>query len=321
MIDEAQDNVIIEDVKSKQNNAYHMAFSPDAHTLWIQYIDVEPGFSDELSLTFSVDLNERRATIANMQPYDRESPLYKRYTSPLLYTHSSVTEGEENQDFKFLRAAKVLTDMNPILKSKRIYDYIHKKLAYGQPTDILNGTRAHCGIYASLFVKLCQVAGVPARRCAGFAFGDHPESNEKGVAGHNWAEIYLEGVGWIPIDPTMGDKSDIRKRYYFGAIDNARLCISKSGFHDQLPLCYKTSADGDIIFTHNASDFKAFKHPDTIQGVHKFQYRFDWPIHITVPDRYGESLTVLSRHGQFTKPLTNSNLAMPIIERNILHGR
>ena len=109
------------------------------------------------------------------------------------------------------------------------------------------------------------------------------------MSGHNWAEFYVEGIGWIPVDPTMGDKNDSRKQYYFGAMDNARLCVSKSGCHDILPLWYKTSVQGELIFTQDASNFKPFKYPETIQGVHRFQYRFDKPIQISVPDPYGPS--------------------------------
>lgn len=303
IVDSSQDNIIIEDVKSKKAKAHNMAFSSNGNTLWIEYINVQPGFIDEIVITFSVDIYERRAKLVDIKPYNKESLLYRQYTSQPEYDGQAFSQ-DNDQDFKLLYAAKILPDMDPITKAKRIYDYLRRKLSYGRPAEILSGGKPHCGNYASLFVRLCQTTGVPARRCAGFAFGTSSENEQQtDVSGHNWAEYYVEGIGWIPVDPTMGDKNDARKSYYFGSIDNARLCVSKSGYHNCLPLRYKNSADGDLIFSNDASEFKPFKYPDTIQGVHRFQYRYDEPIQISIPEPYGPSLTVLSRQGQFTKPL------------------
>ena len=304
IVDSSQDNVIIEDIKSKRANPQNMGLSLDGNTLWVEYIDVEPGFIDEITIRFSVDLYERRAMLTNSKPYDTNSALYQSYTRRPFYDGTTPPAESESSEFQLLKAAKILPTMDPVAKAKRIYNYLHRELSYGRPAKILSGGKPHCGNYADLFVRLCQTVGVPARRCAGFAFGVSPEDSHKTiVSGHNWAEFYLEGIGWIPVDPTIGDKNDRRKGYYFGSIDNARLCISKSGYHDQLPLLYKDSADSELVFTNDASSFKSFKYPDTIQGVHRFQYRFDSPIQISVPDPYGPSLTVLSRQNMFTKPV------------------
>ena len=300
VVDAAQDNVIIEAIQSKAT-PNNVAFSLDGRTLWIEYINVEPGFEDEISITFTVDLYERRAALTSVKAYDTTSPLYQRHTVRPLYDGSAATDG--NPDFKLLKAAKISTAMTPVDIARRIYHYLHYELSYGRPARILEGEVAHCGTYADLFVRLCQAAGVPARRCAGFAFAvSDDDKQETSVSGHNWAEFYVEGSGWIPVDPTMGDKQDMRKAYYFGAVDNAPLFVSKSGYHEQLPLRYKRSAGDDLLFTYDASSFDRFKCPETIQGVHRFQFRYDLPIQISVPDPYGPSLTVLSRQGMFSKP-------------------
>jgi len=302
IVDSSQDNIIIENVQSKQAQPHNMALSSDGNTLWIEYIDVKPDFIDEITITFSVDIYERRANFTNIKPYQKENPIYQLYTSSNPTDNRAQSENL-NQSHKLLQQVNISPDMDPVTKARRIYDYLHQELAYGKPAAILSGKKPHCGNYADLFVRLCRSAGVPARRCAGFAFSTpSAHKSETNVSGHNWAEFYVEGIGWIPVDPTMGDKNDSRKCYYFGSLDNARLCVSKSGYHDKLPLRYKHSADGELIFTNNASEFRPFKQPDTIQGVHRFQYRFDKPIQISVPDPYGPSLTVLSRQGQFIKP-------------------
>lgn len=311
IIDPAQDNVVIEQVQSKMADASNVIFSASGDSLLVEYFNVKPGFCDEISLTFTVDIYARRANLTGAKPYNEESSLYQRYTQNRSYAGVLPTSGEPNPILqKQLKNAGVRPDTDPVKKALRIYEYLGRELSYGgfndpgeRPADIIESKKAHCGEYAILFVKLCQEAGVPARRCAGFAFAENVQNkNDISVSGHNWAEFYVEGIGWIPVDPTMGDKDDLRKQYYFGRVDNARLCISKGGFHDRLPLWYKTSANGELIFTQDASDFKPFKYPDTIQGVHRFQYRFDLPIRISVPEPYGSSLTILSKQGKIRKP-------------------
>jgi hypothetical protein len=47
---------------------------------------------------------------------------------------------------------------------------------------------------------------------------------------HVWAEFYLEGIGWVPVDPTIGQQSATDKKYYFGNMDNQRVILEK-GFN------------------------------------------------------------------------------------------
>lgn len=72
--------------------------------------------------------------------------------------------------------------------------------------DFLFNTRAgFCEHYAASFVLLMRAAGLPARVVTGYLGGErHPEGYwivRQGDA-HAWAEIWLEGQGWVRIDPT-----------------------------------------------------------------------------------------------------------------------
>ncbi len=74
-----------------------------------------------------------------------------------------------------------------------------------------------CRMMAALFVALCRAAGMPARRLAGYVI--EPE----GVGFHNWAEVWLEETGWMPVDSITGESSAVLRDEswipYFGAID------------------------------------------------------------------------------------------------------
>lgn len=317
VVDTAQDKVVIEKIQSKKAKPENMALSADGGTLWVEYMDVEAGFEDEIQMTYSLEIYERKARLTGFKPYKTQVYPFKRFTHPPFY-HGYKPRPSDDKYFTFLYEAGVSPKMDPITIAKTIYDYLHKEFAYGRPSEMLGGGRPNCATYTAYFAIMCGNAGVPARRCAGFAFGPSADNAQAtNVAGHNWAEFYVEGIGWIPVDPTMGDKTDARKQYYLGGLDNGRLCVSKWGHNDCLPLRYMNPANKKWIFTSDAAEFKPFKKPTAIQGVHLFQYTLDGkPVKIKTSDPYGPSLTITEREGRISKTLDMVELAIePTDER------
>lgn len=73
--------------------------------------------------------------------------------------------------------------------------------------DFLFNTKAgYCEYYASSFVFLMRAAGIPARVVAGYQGGMYNAAGGYWIVrnsdAHAWAEVWLEGRGWIRIDPT-----------------------------------------------------------------------------------------------------------------------
>jgi transglutaminase-like putative cysteine protease len=73
--------------------------------------------------------------------------------------------------------------------------------------DFLFGTRrGFCEHYASAFVFLMRAAGVPARVVTGYQGGEYNQLGNywivRGKDAHAWAEVWLEGRGWVRVDPT-----------------------------------------------------------------------------------------------------------------------
>ncbi len=66
--------------------------------------------------------------------------------------------------------------------------------------------RGFCEFYASSFVFFARAAGIPARVVVGYQGGErHPSEDYLLVHqydAHAWAEVWLEGRGWIRVDPT-----------------------------------------------------------------------------------------------------------------------
>lgn len=71
---------------------------------------------------------------------------------------------------------------------------------------IFNTRRGFCGHFASAYVTLMRAAGVPARVVTGYLGGTwNPVGGYYAVRqsqAHAWAEIWLDGEGWVRIDPT-----------------------------------------------------------------------------------------------------------------------
>jgi transglutaminase-like putative cysteine protease len=66
--------------------------------------------------------------------------------------------------------------------------------------------RGFCEHYASSFVFLMRAAGVPARVVTGYQGGEYNPIGGNYIVrqadAHAWAEIWLEGRGWVRVDPT-----------------------------------------------------------------------------------------------------------------------
>ncbi len=68
-------------------------------------------------------------------------------------------------------------------------------------------TRAgFCGHYATAFVYLMRVAGIPARVVGGYQGGEYNAAGGfievRQANAHAWAEVWLSGKGWVRYDPT-----------------------------------------------------------------------------------------------------------------------
>ncbi len=71
--------------------------------------------------------------------------------------------------------------------------------------------RGYCDYYATAFVVLARLNGLPARFATGFAVGQWDPGD--GVwtiteaEAHSWPEVYFPTYGWIPFEPTAGRPS------------------------------------------------------------------------------------------------------------------
>lgn len=99
------------------------------------------------------------------------------------------------QALKLFREEAFFYTLNPpLLGVQKVDDFV------------FGSRRGFCEHYASSFVFLMRAAGIPARVVTGYQGGEpNPMSDYMIVRqsdAHAWAEIWLDGDGWVRIDPT-----------------------------------------------------------------------------------------------------------------------
>jgi len=82
----------------------------------------------------------------------------------------------------------------------------------------------NCTDYHSYFISLNRTLNVPTRFHMGFPISSASKGNVSGY--HCWADYYIKGEGWYPVDISEADKNPSEIDYYFGTICENRLEIS-----------------------------------------------------------------------------------------------
>jgi transglutaminase-like putative cysteine protease len=124
--------------------------------------------------------------------------------------------------------------MLPVDKARKIYNYLIATMKYdgggsglgaGDVLKALNSKSGDSADFAALFVALARSAGVPARFEAGFVLpGDARDGTLKEE--HAWAQVYVAGTGWVPVDAADGYEDKDQRDFYFSGVDANRVKIS-----------------------------------------------------------------------------------------------
>jgi transglutaminase-like putative cysteine protease len=132
-------------------------------------------------------------------------------------------------------------------KAKAIYNWVVDNM-YRDPKTIGCGKGDVCALLAapggkctdihSVFIALCRAAGVPAREIFGIRQGKAPVVDIT-TWQHCWAEFYLPGYGWVPVDPADVLKKMLvehlkrsdpeikeARKYFWGAWDPYRVQLA-----------------------------------------------------------------------------------------------
>ncbi|HEY2829224.1 MAG TPA: transglutaminase domain-containing protein [Thermoanaerobaculia bacterium] len=160
--------------------------------------------------------------------------------------HPFETKAGESELARALRADKLVTlsprvrelantitagKQTKIEQAKAIYDYLVTNMTYdkvapgwghGDTERACDVKKGNCTDFHSLFISMARSKGIPARFVIGFPL-TAADGNVKGY--HCWAEFYIKGRGWLPVDASDGSKATDAKlrNYLFGNLDAQRV--------------------------------------------------------------------------------------------------
>lgn len=136
-----------------------------------------------------------------------------------------------NDRFKSMAAEITRGKNGDVEKAYAIYDYVFHTLRYdksgegwgrGDAMWACDAKHGNCTDFHSLFIALMRAEKIPARFEIGFPL---PEGKTEGeIPGyHCWAEFYVSGLGWVPVDISEAWQNPAKHDFFFGSIDTNRV--------------------------------------------------------------------------------------------------
>ncbi len=161
-------------------------------------------------------------------------------------------------DLRSLLKEIIGEETNPLIKARKIYDYITSHIMYSFmrryvtlpsiPQYCTTSMKGDCGVQALTFITLCRMAGIPATWQAGlYATPLH-------IGNHDWARFYIEPYGWLYADCSFGGSAyragnEERRDFYFGCLDPFRIPCSSAFQGNRVPA--KTYLENDPYDNQN----------------------------------------------------------------------
>ncbi len=125
-------------------------------------------------------------------------------------------------------------ETNPYWIFRKIFNHLIDHMYYEMvggwntaPTVLARGNGS-CSEYSFVYISMCRAAGLPARYVGSVVVrGDYASQDD---VFHRWVEVYLPKVGWVPIDPSGGDRDWPRDQAnYIGHLAHRFLITTESG--------------------------------------------------------------------------------------------
>jgi hypothetical protein len=103
------------------------------------------------------------------------------------------------------RVAAMSKSLTAARTVQNLLNWMHANMKYADTTDrtldeILAGGQGVCHHQCSSFTALCRAAGVPARVAHGVVLNGEGEFTDN-AGSHGWASVYLDPIGWVPVEP------------------------------------------------------------------------------------------------------------------------
>jgi protein-glutamine gamma-glutamyltransferase len=198
---------------------YTLSLEPNQHN-WIFVLDWPSAWSAPRAVLNSDYMLVQPTPIS--QPIDVTAVSYPRVksaqplSSGMRWRDSRLPPGRNPRTLQLARAMRsehpddmdyVHAVLDMFSQQEFFYTLTPPRLAENSVDEFLFDTkRGFCGHYASAFATLMRAAGIPARVVTGYQGGTYNRFAGYWILrqsnAHAWDEIWIEGRGWVRIDPT-----------------------------------------------------------------------------------------------------------------------
>jgi len=196
--------------------------------------------SQSVNLSYRVEVYSVESSVKPLSIKQESTALSRTYTQ------STDLIPSDNQKIKAAVNSIIGREQNPYLKAKIIYDWIINNMSISISTvsdniiDALENRQSDPHAAAILYTAMTRAANIPCIPVAGVFINQNGHTYR-----HYWAEFWIDGLGWLPVDPAMGagaihltdgantqseDEATTARdlaNYYFGNLDNQRITFSR----------------------------------------------------------------------------------------------
>lgn len=233
-----------------------------------------------LSIDLSDSFDSASSQRSNRTDIDNDEPPISK--QEMLETYQILTKLKDNsieiydtylqlpenlpQRVKDLSASLVASSDNNYDKAKAIEKYLASNFSYNldvrsTPRNrdfidyfLFDQKEGYCSYFASAMAILARCAGLPSRYVEGYMLPPEPVKDKNNsfvvtnMQAHAWVEIYFEGYGWLPFEPT----SPFRSNFYANDIPES-IFVSEynSYYNDYMEMMERYSNQYRNQFNHN----------------------------------------------------------------------
>ncbi len=132
-----------------------------------------------------------------------------------------------------VRADLPSDDGTPLARARTLFDFVlshmeYKKVGSGWGTGstawACSARYGNCTDFHALFTSLARAEGLPTRFHIGYPLGPDAAAEVGGY--HCWADVWIEGEGWLAIDASEAWKHPESRERWFGALPADRVEVS-----------------------------------------------------------------------------------------------
>ncbi len=238
----SNENQTINNISVQGNMSSSGVYTDNTHKTPMLYAHWDKGV-EKRKLIFTFDVS-REEVLHRDLPVAETDWNPKDYAQYLKATKLGPVDGEVKE-----LAESIVEGQTTVLgKAKAIYDWTVENTyrnpdtrgcGMGDVYRLLQDPGGKCTDISSIYVALSRAAGVPSREVFGIRQGKK-EIQDISKWQHCWAEFYLPGYGWVPVDPAdvrkmmlkenielSDDRTKAWQKYFWGGIDPYRLKLGQ----------------------------------------------------------------------------------------------